>query len=1153
MSDESIFAAALAISSPTDRAAYLNEACDGNPALRQEVEALLAAHATGSPLDEPPGDFARTGICEATVDDPPPAVVGDHVGPYRLMEQIGEGGFGLVFVAEQHQPIRRKVALKVLKPGMDTRQVVARFEAERQALALMNHPNIAKVFDAGSTTAGRPYFVMELVHGVPITEYCDQQKLAPRDRLNLFAQVCQAVQHAHQKGVIHRDLKPSNVLVAPHDGVPVVKVIDFGVAKALGQSLTQKTVYTQFAQMIGTPLYMSPEQAEVNQLDVDTRSDIYSLGVLLYELLTGTTPFDSQRFRTAALDEIRRIIREEDPPKPSTRLTSLGATLRSVSSHRGTEPSRLTGMVRGELDWIVMKCLEKERTRRYDSAAGLYRDVQRYLDGDSVEACPPTLGYRLSKTYRKHRTAILTAGSFAMVLLVATAVSLAFGISSRQAEARARAQEQSASSSAKQAQQSEVAARRALDQEKAARERLEEVQYAQSMQLAYQNWLDNNISASIKLLDASRPDFRDWEWQYLNRLCHPELLTFTADKDSDGLRFSSDAKRVATTHRSNTIKLWNTETGAVVHELVHDKALASHPCFNHRGSRIVTFQRDNFRDDSLYDINVWDTKTGKRLLRFHDPAVQVALCSYSSDDSRIVVANRDGTATIWDANTGDKLSTFQVSEAEISIRSIAFSPDDSRIITNVRRPGAAHVTVWDVQSGTELVSLEGSVFGNFSPDGNRIVTITENDEVVVWNAETGTEVVTLDGLVYAFATPSPSFSPDGNRILTGSTGTITLWDSHTGEKQNTLKVNPLVSHHATFNQDGTKILIGGRYGMAQILDAECSQQPSVILKHPEQVDITVSADGRRIVTGSLDGRIKVWDTASGTESLAINVDTNLMEGTGRMGSVAISYDADAIVTVVGNMHRRRHIASDKMMNRITLWNAANGDRLSQIDVPGIVNDTLFSPGSRNLIVWGCDWFGKLSLSNGWVQVWDTSSWTKLTTFDQHTGMVFSGSFSSDGKRVVSTGNSFDRTARIWDVATGTELVTFNQHRSLRERFAVWDACFSPDGKRVVSSTDGEAFIWDAATGEEILSLDGLTGQVASVAYSPNGRRIVTLDSDELKLWDAHTGHELLKLKNDRFSRSAQFSPDGTRIYVGGENGVYVYDARSADQTTADTP
>src|SRR5437764_344348 len=350
---EAVFFAALAKLDPAERAAYLNEACATDADLRRQVDRLLAAHPqVGSFLQDdaavhpsPLEDVRREARGGATAHAPVNESPGTVIGPYKLLEQIGEGGMGTVYMAEQTEPVRRKVALKVLKPGMDSRRVVARFEAERQALALMDHPNIAKVHDGGATPSGRPYFVMELVRGAPITAFCDQHRLTPGERLGLFIPVCQAVQHAHQKGIIHRDLKPSNVLVTLHDGTPVVKVIDFGVAKAIGQHLTDKTIYTRFAQMIGTPLYMSPEQAEMSGLDIDTRSDIYSLGVLLYELLTGTTPFDRQRFVTAAFDEIRRIIREEEPPRPSTRLTSLGETLPAVSAKRKLELQKLSVLV----------------------------------------------------------------------------------------------------------------------------------------------------------------------------------------------------------------------------------------------------------------------------------------------------------------------------------------------------------------------------------------------------------------------------------------------------------------------------------------------------------------------------------------------------------------------------------------------------------------------------------------------------------------------------------------------------------------------------------------------------------------------------------------------------------------------------------------
>jgi serine/threonine protein kinase/tetratricopeptide (TPR) repeat protein len=464
MDERSIFMAVLERESAHERSAYLDEACGGDAALRQRVEALLASHeqagsflrkpvperlakrvATPEQMEETSGEASAAQEGRRTL----PVGLGSRIGPYKLLQEVGEGGMGTVFLAEQSEPVRRLVALKIIKPGMDSRQVIARFEAERQALALMDHPNIARVLDGGTagevagggwrvagkeenedfahstrhappaTLSGRPYFVMELVKGVPITRFCDERRMPPRERLELFVPVCQAVQHAHQKGIIHRDLKPSNVMVCLYDGKPMAKVIDFGIAKATGQKLTERTMFTEIGQVVGTLEYMSPEQAELNQLDIDTRSDIYSLGVLLYELLTGSTPLDRNRLKTAAMLEVLRLIREEEPPRPSTRLSGSKEKLASISAQRQTEPARLTKLVRGELDWIVMKALEKDRNRRYETANSFAMDVQRYLADEPVLACPPSGWYKLRKFVRRHQAGLLTAAALLLALIVA--------------------------------------------------------------------------------------------------------------------------------------------------------------------------------------------------------------------------------------------------------------------------------------------------------------------------------------------------------------------------------------------------------------------------------------------------------------------------------------------------------------------------------------------------------------------------------------------------------------------------------------------------------------------------------------------------------------------------------------------------------------
>jgi hypothetical protein len=450
--EESLFEAARNLPNATARNAFLDEACAGEPEMRARIEALLEAgneaeifFKNAVPLDF--SNAAKSGDSKgnSTSESPLLEGLGTRIGRYKLLQKIGEGGGGVIYMAEQEEPVRRRVALKIIKLGMDTKSVIARFEAERQALAMMDHLNIARVFDAGATVTGRPYFVMELVRGVKITEYCDQNNLDTRQRLELFIQICQAIQHAHQKGIIHRDIKPSNILVTLHDGVPVPKVIDFGIAKAIEARLTDKTLFTSFEQIIGTPAYMSPEQAEMSGLDVDTRSDIYSLGVLLYELLTSKTPFDAKQLIQGGLDEMRRTLREQEPQRPSTMVTTLiGVELKATAEHRHAEPPKLISLLRGDLDWIVMKALDKDRRRRYETANGLAMDIKRYLNSEPVFARPPSRLYRFQKMVRRNKAVFAAVSAVALALLVGIGVSTRLYLMEKAAYQRADEAEQRA-------------------------------------------------------------------------------------------------------------------------------------------------------------------------------------------------------------------------------------------------------------------------------------------------------------------------------------------------------------------------------------------------------------------------------------------------------------------------------------------------------------------------------------------------------------------------------------------------------------------------------------------------------------------------------------------------------------------------------------
>lgn len=801
MNEREIFIAALKKKSATERRAYLAAACGEDEGLRRDVEALLAVHErAGSFMEHPFADPM------ATADDPIQERPGTVIGPYKLLEQIGEGGMGLVFVAEQEHPVRRKVALKIIKPGMDSRQVIARFEAERQALALMDHQNIAKVLDAGTTTSGRPYFIMELVHGVPITTYCDANQLTLRERLELFIPVCLAIQHAHQKGIIHRDIKPSNVLVTMYDDKPVPKVIDFGVAKALDQRLTEKTVYTRFGTLVGTFEYMSPEQAEMNAFGVDTRSDIYSLGVLLYELLTGTTPLERKHLHEAPLVEMVRLIKEEEAPRPSLRLSSSN-NLPKIAAARNTEPVQLSKLVCGDIDWIVMKCLEKDRTRRYESANGLARDIQRHLADEPVEACPPSASYRLRKFARKYRTPLRVAGVFLLLLILGVIVSTWQAIRATIAERAAWESKQAAWESEQAAQEMKREADEAKEQAEKRRDELARLNdnllranYISDMNLARVAWDENNLARGRELLAKYRPgrgqkDRRGFEWHYLNRLLHGQELIVKAHGGwITAIAFTPDGKRLISSGTSQppTGMRRNYFAGYAKGEIKQWDAAIGQPLpFQFKG----------------------ETGRSETLTFFGDRVTRMAL---SPDGTRMAASGRDHVIRVLDFATG-KLTRLEGPVKHITSFS-TFSPDGQRLVSSHRPEDSSptdssrSIRVWDLATCKAIVTLNqlpvASKGPSFRPDGRYFAVSFLNPALVkVWDAATGAEAYScsyVGGYVRCAV-----FSPDGKWLAACGENGVQIWDTATHRAVSTWPSDAQFGFGLTFSHDGKRLAVGG--------------------------------------------------------------------------------------------------------------------------------------------------------------------------------------------------------------------------------------------------------------------------------------------------------------------------------------------------------
>jgi WD40 repeat protein/serine/threonine protein kinase len=1093
-----------AVNLPTEqRAAFLEKTCGGDAPLRQRVEALLRAH-------EAAGAFM-----ESTALGPMPkmedltlAEKSFKIGHYKLLQQIGEGGCGVVFMAEQEEPVRRRVALKVIKLGMDTRRVVARFEAERQALAMMDHPNIAKVLDAGATETGRPYFVMELVKGIPITRYCDNESLNTEQRLRLFIQVCRAVQHAHQKGIIHRDIKPSNILVTDHDGVPVPKIIDFGIAKATGdQPLTDKTLFTALEQFIGTPAYMSPEQATLSGIDIDTRSDIYSLGVLLYELLTGRTPFETKRLAEAGVEGIRRIIREEEPVRPSTRLsTMMAGDLTVTARQRHTEAPKLIQLVGGDLDWIVMKAMEKDRARRYETANGLARDIERHLDNDPVVARPASTAYRFQKFAERHKLLLAGIGAVAAALVLGIITTTGEALRARRAEQQ---QSQFRAEAETERQAAEVAAAEA-------RMSLAAFNFSEANRLIEAHHDPDAVAYLSRILSSDPHNSAALAW-LASLLTYHTWMIPAFNMQHEGwvmsAQFSADGKLIVTASIDNTARVWDAQTGQLVGAPMKQEDQAASFQFSPDVQRILTASADN-------TMRVRDAQARQPADAPMKHASQVTSAQFSPDGQRIVTVSADNTAQVWEAQTGQPVGTPMKHRNRII--SAQFSPDGQRIVTASADNTAQ---VWEAQTGQPLMAPlqhgRGVDFAQFSPDGQRIVTASWDYTAQVWDAKTGERLI--EPLQHGGAVWSAHFSPDGQRIVTGSgDNTAQVWEAQTGQPLNMALKHKAAVHSAQFSPDGRRLVTASYDFTAQVWDAQTGQPVGARMQHTNQVNSAeFSPDGRRIVTASYDHTARVWDAQTGQPL------TEPLRHKDRVNSAHFSPDGQRVVT-----------ASEDSTARV--WDAQTGQPLTEpLQHPGTVASAQFSPDGKRIVTAAWDHLAR---------VWDAQTGKVLLQNLKHAKPVAFAQYSPDGKRIVTI--SADRTARVWDAQTGEPLTGFMQHGDY-----VLFVQFSPDGKLIVTaSRDSTARVWDAQTGQPLTEPLKHEQSVNSAQFSPDSKCVVTASDDGTAcVWDARTGQPLSDpLKHDGQLFLAQFSPDGKRIVTAcRDNAAHVWDVGFAPKRCPD--
>jgi WD40 repeat protein/serine/threonine protein kinase len=1054
---------------------------------------------------------------------PDPNAPPQYVGPYRVLEKLGEGGMGAVYKAEQRSPVKRTVALKLIRPGLSTQEVLARFESERQALARMNHPNVARVLDAGVDEQGRPYFAMEYVPGTPITRFADDNKLSIKKRLELFKQVCDAIAHAHTKSLLHRDIKPTNVLAYLDDGKPMVKVIDFGIAKALtGDKLTDRTFSTERGLAVGTYESMSPEQAEGSP-DIDTRTDVYSLGVLLYELLTGAKPFDEQTLKQAADHEIRRMIREVDPPRPSTRLSSLGESAAKIAAARQEQLEALAGRLRRELEWIPLMAMRKERDRRYASPMAFAEDIQNYLDGKPLEAAPDSMNYRLRKYFRRNRGPIAAALTIIILLVCGIAGTTAGLIGQSRERVRAQRQEHYAEERRKDAENAKAIARAE------AAEALRQGYFA-SIAAATVATERLQLPLAREFLDATAPTQRLWEWGYLRAQTDTSVGTFCADQPLlSCLAFSPDGSLLATGSENGETRLWDTQTQTLRVTLPKDDYPIHSITFSPDGMLVAT---------AGGAIRLWNIKSGQEHMTLFGRRGTVRSVAFSPDGTRLVSGSEDTTAQIWDVETGQILKVLQGHENHV--QSVAFSPDGRRVAT---ASGDTTARVWDVAGGTPILTLRGHVNGIdsicFSPDGRRLATGSMDNVSYVWDGLTGRSIAKLHR--HDKGVSSVAFSPDGAYLVTGSYDrTCRIWDIVNWREVAVLRGHDGVIRCVAYSPDGSRVATASRDGTVRIWLARGSDPSTELPGHTkhEQIDTAAfSPDRHRLVTavhlvfsmghkltdnmhldaarepGEVDDpTARVWNLPDGTEF------KRLKGHSATIDAVVFSPDGTRLATVAGD-------------NSARVWDAHSGNTVAVMQGEGeaVIHCVAFSPDGKWLATGSQDWS---------VCIWQAANGKLLKTLPGHQNNVVSVAFSADGKRLLSA--SQDDVARIWDTETGKELTTLAGVRRAK---------FSADGRFLMTAADDYvAYVRDASTLQEIAVLRGHDHNVAAMDFAPDGTRVATASADNTaRIWETTSGRELATLRgHEDWLVDIAFSPDGTQVFtISADHVVRTWDSVSA--------